>query len=64
MSLTVFTSDEFGELRAVATNDTPGVIASDVARILGYPEANKLRGYLTMTKRGARKWRPLAECRR
>ena len=41
MSLTVFTSDEFGDLRAVATNDTPEVIASDVARILGYPEANK-----------------------
>ena len=29
MSLTVFTSDEFGDLRAIATNDTPEVIIDD-----------------------------------
>ena len=55
MSLTVFTSDEFGELRAVATNDTPEVIASDVARILGYPEANKLTRLLDDDEKGRQK---------
>lgn len=55
MSLTVFTSDEFGDLRAVATNDTPEVIASDVARILGYPEANKLTRLLDDDEKGRQK---------
>jgi anti-repressor protein len=55
MSLTVFTSDEFGDLRAVATNDTPEVIASDVARILGYPEANKLTRLLDDDEKGHHK---------
>lgn len=53
--LTVFTNDEFGELRAVATNDTPEVIASDVARILGYPEANKLTRLLDDDEKGHHK---------
>lgn len=53
--LTVFTSDEFGELRAVATNGTPEVIASDVARILEYPEANKLTRLLDDDEKGRQK---------
>lgn len=53
--LMIFIGGEFGELRAVVTDDTPEVIASDVARILGYPEANKLTCLLDDDEKGRQK---------
>lgn len=54
-SISVFTNSEFGELRAVATNDTPEILASDVARILEYPETNKLTRLLDDDEKGHHK---------